>query len=793
MIRFSEWSIKSKLTLIIMGTTGVALLSASFALVSHYRLKLRGSMVQHLEILTDLLEARSIPALLAGNREAELKTLQDFKAEPYLLNVCLFDQSGTPFAVFLQKGVSPDLVPKSPLRDGTYWAKDSVALSRQIRMNGKPIGVLYFTLRTGTLLKDVAPIIHVLIVIVFISLLIALILATRLQRIISDPVLRLASIAKRISLEKNYSLRATKDVGSEIGALIDGFNDMLQEIHIRDEQLQQYGGQLEKQVAARTAELVALNAEMTASKVKAENASRAKSEFLASMSHELRTPLNAIIGYSELLQEEVQDVGKGDALPDLKRIYAAGKHLLGLINGILDLSKIEAGKTQLYFETFDIRHMVEEVVETVRSTAEENKNHLKVHCSADLGWMEGDLVKIRQILFNLLSNASKFTKQGDIWLEAARLKQDGKDMIVFWVRDTGIGMTPDQIRKLFQPFNQAEVSTTRKFGGTGLGLAISNRFCQMMGGEISVESKPGEGSAFTFRLPASVDGVNCETNENPDASVYSAKIADNSEGRTILVIDDDAVARDLLSRFLVREGFAVVSSARGHEALSLAKQWRPIAITLDVLMGATNGWDILSKLKADPDLADIPVVMVSILDDKSRGFALGADDYLTKPIHPDRLNAVLQKFWVNDQMGTILIIEDDEPTRQLLRRFLDRDGWKIEEATNAREGLEKVSRGIPSLILLDLMTPEMDGFEFVERIRSQDQYRSIPIVVLTAMELTPRERAQLSEHVSRIASKASTSWSSLISELTSIIADKSPGQPILTHSRAQSEAAIVNY
>jgi CheY-like chemotaxis protein len=366
-------------------------------------------------------------------------------------------------------------------------------------------------------------------------------------------------------------------------------------------------------------------------------------------------------------------------------------------------------------------------------------------------------------------------------------------MIVFWVRDTGIGMTPDQIRKLFQPFNQAEVSTTRKFGGTGLGLAISNRFCQMMGGEISVESKPGEGSAFTFRLPASVDGVNCETNENPDASVYSAKIADNSEGRTILVIDDDAVARDLLSRFLVREGFAVVSSARGHEALSLAKQWRPIAITLDVLMGATNGWDILSKLKADPDLADIPVVMVSILDDKSRGFALGADDYLTKPIHPDRLNAVLQKFWVNDQMGTILIIEDDEPTRQLLRRFLDRDGWKIEEATNAREGLEKVSRGIPSLILLDLMTPEMDGFEFVERIRSQDQYRSIPIVVLTAMELTPRERAQLSEHVSRIASKASTSWSSLISELTSIIADKSPGQPILTHSRAQSEAAIVNY
>jgi CheY-like chemotaxis protein len=280
---------------------------------------------------------------------------------------------------------------------------------------------------------------------------------------------------------------------------------------------------------------------------------------------------------------------------------------------------------------------------------------------------------------------------------------------------------------------------------------------------------------------------------NTEVTASKERAEGGREDRTILVIDDDAVARDMMTRFLTREGFGVVSSGRGREILSLARQWQPIAITLDVLMGETSGWDILAELKADPDLADIPVIMVSIIDDKNRGFALGADDYLTKPVHPDRLMKVLQRYRTLDEAGSVLIIEDDEPSRQLLHRILERDGWKIEEAKNACEGLEKVAISVPSLILLDLMTPEMDGFEFVDRLRSQARYRSIPVVVLTPMELTDQERARLSEHVTRIASKASVSWASLMSELTSIVKNTVSNQPFQKPGSEHPETPVYSY
>ena len=515
--------------------------------------------------------------------------------------------------------------------------------------------------------------------------------------------------------------------------------------------------------------------EALSAKERAEDANRSKSEFLANMSHELRTPLNAIIGYSELLQEEVQDLGQEDALPDLKKIHSAGKHLLGLINDILDLSKIEAGEAQLFIENFEIRPMIDEVVNTVQPSAAANNNTIAVECSSDLGWMDGDLVKLRQILFNFLSNACKFTKNGTIWFDASRQNDSSGGEIVFWIRDTGIGITPDQLSRLFKPFHQADASTTRKYGGTGLGLAISQRFCHMMGGSISVESRLGEGSAFTLRLPA--DRATARKEDTLSSADASAVLSGDDERKTVLVIDDDATARDLMTRFLTREGFHIVESGQGREVLSLAKQYRPIAITLDVLMNDTNGWDILAALKADPDVADIPVIMVSIVDDKNRGFTLGASDYLTKPVHPERLMAILRKFRSNGSPGSVLIIDDDERSRQRVRRMLDRDGWKIGEAANALEGLEKVSQAIPSLILLDLMMPGMDGFEFVNRLRAQEQYRSIPIVVLTAMRLTAEEKRRLSEHVTRIEYKSSTIWPSLMSELTSIVKGKPPQRP----------------
>ncbi len=628
------------------------------------------------------------------------------------------------------------------------------------------VGVLacLYVLINGPMVLSLASAVAALSVILGISLLVAGALSLALQHWISAPIVKLASTTRRLSYQEDYSLRIARSSGGEIGAITDDFNRMLREIELKDKQLQDQRNRQEEEVSGRTRELTRINEELIAAKNHAELASRAKSEFLANMSHELRTPLNAIIGYSELLQEEADE--QGEVVPDLKKINSAGKHLLGLINDILDLSKIEAGKTQLYVENFEIRHMVEEVLHTIQPTAFSKSNTITVDCSSDLGWMDGDLVKIRQILLNLLSNACKFTENGSIWIEATRRQGEAGDEIVFWVRDTGIGMTSEQIGSLFQPFQQADASTTRKYGGTGLGLAISQRFCRIMGGDITVESRPGEGTAFTCRFPANQTP---STQPQIPAAQGSVVRPEKADQRTVLIVDDDPVARDLITRFLTREGFTVVSSGQGSEVIALAKQYRPIAITLDVLMENTCGWDVLSELKADPEVADIPVVMVSIIDDKNRGFTLGASDYLTKPVHPDRLMAILRKFRPDGCPGSVLIIEDDEPSRELLRRLLERDGWEADEAPNALIGLEKVAEAIPSLILLDLMMPEMDGFEFVSRLRANERYRSIPIVVLTAMTLTPEEKKQLSEHVTKIAYKASTSWTALISELAKIV------------------------
>ena len=658
MSRYQDWSIKRKLITIIMFTTISALLLASIVLVSYDRFVTRSTMVQRLTVLSNAIGANSSAALLFNDPKAATVTLRALSAESHVVSACLFDKDGSLFAFYYRTGARPAQFPAKPSPEGNYWEQDHLVLSRNIVLDKESVGSLYIRSEKTEIYSRLIRFLEIIALVMILSLIGAWVLASRLQRLFSAPILKLASTAQRISSEKDYSLRAANDAGGEIGVMIEGFNGMLHQIELRDEELRGHRNHLEDEVAARTAELVRVNEELTAARDRAEYASRAKSEFLANMSHELRTPLNAIIGYSELLQEEVEDLGQEDALPDLKKINSAGKHLLRLINDILDLSKIEAGKTQLFIENFEIRHVVDEVVNAVQPTASQRSNTIAVECSANLGWMDGDIVKIRQILFNLLNNACKFTENGSIWLEAARRKGSAGDEIVFWVRDTGIGITPNQISRLFQPFHQADASTTRKFGGTGLGLAISQRFCRLMGGDISVESRPGEGSAFTCRIPA----TKVVTAEEQDSSVTdNAEVLGNAgERRTVLIIDDDAVARDLMTRFLTREGFGVVASGRSHDVLSLAKQHRPIAITLDVLMDETSGWDILAALKADPEVADIPVIMVSIIDDKNRGFTLGATDYLTKPVHPERLTAILRKFRSDGCPGSVLIIEDDE-------------------------------------------------------------------------------------------------------------------------------------
>jgi signal transduction histidine kinase/CheY-like chemotaxis protein len=518
--------------------------------------------------------------------------------------------------------------------------------------------------------------------------------------------------------------------------------------------------------------------EVAKAKEAAETANKTKSLFLANMSHELRTPLNAILGYSEMLQEEAVERELEDAFGgDLKKINAAGKHLLALINDILDLSKIEAGKMELFLENFDVAELILEVASTIRPLVEKNANTLRIECAPDLGLMHADQIKVRQGLFNLLSNAVKFTQQGSVTLEALRQQMDGSEWIVFRVTDTGIGLTPQQIVKLFQDFTQADASTTRKFGGTGLGLALTRRFCQMMGGDVNVHSVQGHGSIFTIKLPSVVRQAAPEpaAQEGRAETIVSAADdgtdASGSTANCVLVIDDDPVQRDLIERFLRKEGFRVRTANGGEAGLRLARQLRPVAITLDVMMPDMDGWTVLLALKADAELRHIPVIMLTMVDDPERGFTLGAADYATKPVNRAQLSQILKKYTCPHPPCPVLLVEDDAATREVTRGILEKEGWKVIEAENGRVALECMERERPSVILLDLLMPEMDGFEFTALVRAHPEWRSIPIVVLTAHDLTSAERRRLNGDVETILQKVGDSREAVLEQLRTLLTD----------------------
>jgi len=527
-------------------------------------------------------------------------------------------------------------------------------------------------------------------------------------------------------------------------------------------------GELARGVDSMALRLAEARVAIEEARAAAERANRAKSRFLANMSHELRTPMNAIIGYSEMLLEDAEDAGNEETIPDLRKIIAASKHLLALINDVLDLSKIEAGRMTLHLETFEIAPLIDDVMATVQPLMEKRSNRLELDVEPGVGAMRADQVKVRQILFNLLSNASKFTRDGTISVAVRGRRGDGAERIVFEVADTGIGMSEEQAIKVFEAFTQADSSTTREYGGTGLGLTISKRFCRLMGGDLTVRSDQGHGTTFTVDLPAVVSEPGLETAAQaaaPEALAAGPRRA----GPPVLVVDDDPATLDLTRRFLSREGFEVVTAADGAQALELARKLRPAAITLDVLMPGMDGWAVLKALKTSPETRDIPVIMVTITDDRELGLTLGASEYLTKPVDRERLLGLLKTFLGAGAPGRVLVVEDDAATRELIRRMLEKEAWTVDEAENGRVALERVAAAAPDLILLDLMMPEMDGFDFLEAIRAREAAARIPVVVVTAKELTDEDRRRLSGYVEKVVRKGGSNRERLLEELRQLV------------------------
>jgi PAS domain S-box-containing protein len=532
-----------------------------------------------------------------------------------------------------------------------------------------------------------------------------------------------------------------------------------------EEQIRQMTERLEARVRLRTTELEDAKGKLEVALKVAQAANRAKDEFIRFVSHELRTPLSSIMGFTQLLLNPRATRLLENPVPTLRKILESSEHLLALVNDLLDVARATAGKPiELNITEFDLDPFLNGVIEMTRPLLAKNANELVPAVPQGLGAMRSDETRVRQILLNLLSNACKFTEKGRIRLEV----RPEDDWVVFTVADTGCGMTPEQLHNLFTPFYRVDSSTTRKTPGTGLGLSISKILCDQMGGSIEVSSVPGQGTTFIVRLPVQVreDG-SARTGPSPGVLPAPAAQVAPLHKDTVLVIDDDPLTRELMESFLQREGFHVQAAPSGEDGVRLAREIRPGVITLDVLMPGFDGWAVLTALKSDPRTHDIPVVMLTIVDDRTRGYTLGASDYLTKPIDWDRLNAVLRRYC--PEPASLLVVDDDELQRDHLSQSLAQAGWTVRLAGNGREALSLIDAEMPDLILLDLILPEMDGFQFLEELRGRPGGQTVPVIIVTAKDLTRNDLERLRGRVTQILRKGIVSREDLLARIRNYI------------------------
>lgn len=766
MLNTQHYSISKKLTWMNMLVSGVALLLACTAFVAYDLYTFRIGIASNLSTQAQIVGSNTVSALVFNDTNAAENTLSALRASPHVLYASIYTPDGRAFAGYWRDG-NGNALPLPALPSGqrqAHWLVDGkMALVQSIIFQGKLTGYVYLRSDLRAIDDRLRSYAEIAAAVLLISMIVALLISKISQRVISEPVMQLAETVRIVSHEKNYSIRAAPTGNhDEVSTLIESVNEMLEQIQQRDNALQRAHDELEHRVQERTGQLAVANKELDLRNREVERATQLKSKFLASMSHELRTPLNAIVGFSDLLAEQTAGELNVKQKRFVNHIKQGSAHLLQLINDILDLSKIEAGQLELRCEDFLVADALPEVLSTIRPLAMAKNIQLRHDLDPALS-VHADRVRFKQVLYNLLSNAVKFTpKDGRIHVDCS---EKGNEVCIS-VTDTGIGIRTEDQALVFEEFRQVEGSKGAVNEGTGLGLAITKRLVEQQGGKISLESEPGKGSRFAFTLPV---GSRTSSASLPSTGRTNVPISGEGEKPLVLVVDHDVAARELLASYLDLE-YRTVMAESGAEAVEKAQEFRPDAITLDVLTSGGNGFETLIELRKRPETADIPIIIVSIVDQKQVGFALGAADYLIKPIRkPALLEAIRRHVSPHDVDSEILLVDDDPRTLELLAEALRSAGYETQGVQSGSRALQVLSSKVVSAVLLDLLMPGMDGFEVIRHIREEVALKELPIFVMTAKSLTQQESDLLSRETQALFHKNGPWQQQLVAEVGRVI------------------------
>jgi signal transduction histidine kinase/DNA-binding response OmpR family regulator len=771
---FTDYSISKKLTWMNMLVSGAALLTACVAFVGYDLATFRAIEVSNLSTQAQMAASNSVSALLFDDPRAAQNTLSALKTAPNIKSAGIYRSDGHAFAAYWrdQGGQVPALPPVLPGETEAYqFEGNQVVLVRTILSQGKPVGIVYMQSDSQMLNARLRRYAGICAIVLAGSLLAALLVSSMFRRAVAEPIVHLSEVARAVSRDKNYSVRATPSgSGGELTVLVDAFNEMLVQIQERDGALEKGRDQLEQRVQERTAELEAAKKEVEEfsdsilhAKEELERASKFKDQFLSTMSHELRTPLNAILGFSDLLKDPRYGPLNDRQSRFADHIHTGGEHLLSLINDILDLSKIEAGRLELTIESLPVEQVFGDVLNTLSPLAEKKQMGLSQRCEAGLSVL-ADATRLKQVLMNLVGNALKFTPEGRS-VELVALSTDGQVRVE--VRDTGPGIPEEEQQRIFEAFYRLRQSG-QSSEGTGLGLAITQRLLEMQGGKLELTSQPGQGSCFYFSLPAA------RRIPLPAPTKVDDPVRRTGDAPRILIVEDDDLTVQLIKSHLTSAGYEVMVCSEPSRALAIAAALQPDAITLDLVMKPTSGWEILVQLKNQSSTANIPVIVISIVDQRAGGTWLGADEFLIKPVNKPVLLAAVERCLASHggkaPSRPILVVEDDAAAREVIVEVLTSEGYAVITAADGAQARLLVATSLPELVILDLMLPKVSGFELIADWRSNPRTADLPVFVLSSKDLTPEEESYIRQQSEYLFRKQDSWQESLARQLRRVVA-----------------------